>query len=214
MEDIGEERYLAALQAYREALPQNRGDTGGIWRKLSWGTALDVFVLDCRSERMGDLYISTAQMDWLKQGLSASSARFKIICSSVPITDLTAIFGSVEAEDRWQGYSEQRDEILTHIETEEVEGVLWLAGDFHYGQIGRVSPEGQNGEDAWEVLCGPSGSDINLGAVFFVGGVSQYVDIVADYNWVRFTCDPMAGTIRVQHVNDVGDTLSDRVLEL
>jgi hypothetical protein len=34
------------------------------------------------------------------------------------------------------------------------------------------------------------------------------------WNWVRFTCDPGAGTIRVQHVGDDGLDLSDITLEL
>ena len=161
MDSIGEERYAAALQAFRECLPQREGETGGIWRSLQWGAALELFVLDCRSERAEGQYISNTQMEWLKSGIQSSSARFKIICNSVPITDMSAMIGVAQAEDRWQGYPEQREEILRHIEDEGIEGVLWITGDVHFGQIGWVSPEGQVGQSAWEVYCGPTGSFLN-----------------------------------------------------
>ena len=214
MDVIGPERYAAALQAFRECLPQRQGDTGGIWRRLQWGAALDLFVLDCRSERAGGQYISTEQMEWLKAGLLNSTARFKIVCNSVPITDMSAMIGAAQAEDRWQGYPEQREEILGHIEHQGIEGVLWITGDVHFGQIGWVSPEGQVGHSAWEVYCGPSGGFLNPVAYYYVGNAPQYEQIIYDYNWVRFECDPVQGTVRVQHLNDDGESLSDQVLEV
>ena len=61
-------------------------------------------------------HISEEQMAWLKEGLSQSTARFKIIPNSVAIVDFEPLLGSAGKSDRWQGYSEQREEILGHIE--------------------------------------------------------------------------------------------------
>ena len=83
-----------------------------------------------------------------------------------------------------------------------------------FGQIGWVSPEGQVGHSAWEVYCGPSGSFLNPVAYYYVGNAPQYEQIIYDYNWVRFECDPVQGTVRVQHLNDDGESLSDQVLEV
>jgi alkaline phosphatase D len=214
MEVVGKDRYMAALQAFREALPQTEGPGGGIWRSLRWGSTVEVFVLDCRTEREGDAYISVEQMNWLKQGLLDSPSRFKIICNSVPITDLTAIFGQAQEDDRWQGYPGQREEILSHIESLDIEGVLWITGDVHYGQIARVSASGETGDEAYEIFCGPGGSTVNIGALYYVGEDEQYEQLVLDFNYARFECDPVAGTIRVQHIDNEGYTLTDRVLNL
>jgi alkaline phosphatase D len=201
------------LAAFRRALPLGVGPGGGIWRKLSWGPTLDVLVLDCRGERRDGNYISVAQMDWLKAELLSSTARFKIVLNSVPITDLSAIFGSAQQSDRWSGYPTQRAEILSHIRDNGVEGVLWITGDVHYAQIGRVDPAGGVGEDQWEVLAGPGGSTLNAIVEAFVGS-EQYPVIFAQWNWARFTCDPGAGTITVTYIGDDGGVLAEKVLDL
>lgn len=212
-ETINAEQFAAARAAYLESLPQTAGPDGtSIWRKISWGKTLDIFILDCRGERIDGRYLSPEQMAWLKAQLSASKARFKIILNSVPITDLSTLFGAALQEDRWQGYPEERSEILAH--TANIPGILWLAGDHHYGQIGHVDPEGGPAHDQWEVLCGPSGSNINLLATLYKGDDPQYTDVIAEWNWVRITCDPGLGTIRVQHIADDGTAVTDVTLSV
>jgi len=74
-------------------------------------------VLDSRGERNGDTeYISRAQLEWLLTGLRESESRFKLIMSSVPMTDYADMLGEALADDRWQGFPEQRGEILSFIE--------------------------------------------------------------------------------------------------
>ena len=209
-----EQKYADGIAAFRDALPQREGPGGsGIWRVLRWGPVLDVFVLDCRGERRDDLYISTEQMDWLKEELSASSARFKIILNSVPITDLTAIFGIIAYEDRWQGFPVQREEILAHIAESGIEGVLWVAGDLHYASANKIDPVGGTAAEAWEVMAGPSGSILNIGAGLFAGD-EQFPVIFDAWNCTRFECDPGTGTVHVSWVGDDGSVLDEIVLEL
>jgi alkaline phosphatase D len=214
-EDLLEGQLETALQAYREGLPQRTGPGGtGVWRSLSWGRVAELFVLDCRGEREGEtLYISVEQMEWLKAALLASTARFKLILNSVPITDMTAMVGSLGANDRWNGYPAQRSELLDHIIDQGVTGVLFLTGDVHFGQIGMVDPVGGPAEHLWEVYCGPAGSFINPAAELFIGD-PQYPVLVSTWNWVRLTLDPGLGTIRVNHMGDAGETLSDMTLSL
>ena len=94
-----------------------------MYRKVSHGAVCDIFVLDCRGERHSDsgVYISREQLDWLKSSLSSSGARFKFIMNLVPIIDFSDLIGEVEAIDRWQGFPEQRTEILSHIEDNAIE---------------------------------------------------------------------------------------------
>ena len=214
-----EERVAEGLSWFRAALPQrdgggSLGEAPGLWRRLSWGAVLDVFVLDCRGERDGSTYLSEEQLAWLEAGLSASTARFKIILSSVPITDLTAIFGTVASEDRWQGYPAQRGRIIDHVANEGIQGVLWIAGDLHYAAANRLDPEGGTGWEQWEVMVGPGGSFLNIGAGLYEGDRSQFPVLFDAWNSTRFECDPGTGTIHVSWIGDDGAVLDEITLEL
>ncbi len=215
-ETIGEDRYQAALQAFRESMPQRQGPEGGIWRQVSWGAVLDVFVLDCRSERIPDQgqYISQAQMDWLKAGLSDSDAAFKLILNSVPITDLDDFYGFAAEDDRWQGFPEQREEILSYIDDMQIEGVLWMAGDVHHGMVATVGIPGSDGPglDQWEVAVGPAGSTPNIAADLYEHDGSHYKLLFSTWSSTVLTLDPGLGTVNVEYVGDDGVTFAEILL--
>lgn len=207
-------QFDAALRAFREAMPQTQGEEGStLWRQLRFGPVLDVFVLDGRGERSGTDYLSRMQMDWIKERLATSSARFKIILNSVPITDLSAIFGQGARDDRWEGFPAQRAELLGFIEEADIEGVLWVSGDVHYAQVGRVDPPGGTGAGQFEVFAGPGGSFANVGAELFRGD-PQYAWMSSAWNYARFTCDPGTGEVLVEHIDDDGVLLNAETLRL
>jgi alkaline phosphatase D len=204
-----------AILAYRQALPQRDGaGTAGIWRKLSWGDALDLFVLDCRAERENGNYISPEQLDWLKQELSNSTATFKVILNSVPIFDFTGtVIGPFSQGDRWQGYPTQRDDVLGHVADEGLTGVVWVSGDVHFGMIGQVDTAGGAGEGAWDVLVGPAGSLVNPSAVLVQESARMPV-VIRNHNYCLFEADPAAGTLLCRYIDDDGDTLAEHTLQL
>jgi alkaline phosphatase D len=205
---------LEALQSFRRAIPQRIGQAGsGMWRKLSWGDTLDIFVLDCRSERINGDYISQAQMDWLKQGLVDSDARFKIICNSVPITDMDDVYFGISAEDRWDGHQVQRTEILSHIRDSGVQGVLWLAGDFHWGAVSSIGAPGDDFDDQTEVFCGPGGSFINP-IVLLLNPNDHYSSVIKAFNYTAFEADPDAGTIQLAFIDNNGNVIDSQTLYL
>lgn len=206
-----EEKFNNALWAFRQGLPQRQGDNGQIWHKIRHGKVLEVFVLDCRGERRGDNYISEEQMAWLKESLSQSTSRFKIIMNSVPIVDFEDLLGSAQADDRWQGFPAQREEILSYIEDSEIEGVLWVTGDFHYGSISRVGAIGDVGDSMYEVMAGPSGSFHNpIGDMMVL--TEQYIMGFSEWNHTRFVCNPDTGEVLVQFVGDDGDIIEEMSL--
>lgn len=206
-------RLPAAKQAFGEALPYRQGPGGsGIWRRLQWGEVLDLFVLDCRSERLDGRYISLEQMQWLQEGLLGSTARFKVVLNSVPITDYTSFFGELFREDRWEGYP-QRTELIDFIWTEDIGGIFWISGDFHFGSLGRVDPPGFRGDGMWEALAGPGGSN-PIGAVEFFAVDDQVPFFIADWTWLRVEADPMAGTLLVQFIDGEGSVVQERLLEV
>lgn len=221
-QDAGiEARFGAALDTFSAHLPRSAGEgRAGLWRRLSWGSVLEVFVLDCRAERDPDagLYLSAEQMAWLKQGLSQSEARFKIILNSVPITDMYDVFNVISEEDRWSGFPAQRAEILAHLVEEGIGGVLWVAGDVHLGAVCTVDrPAARGGAgvatEVWEVIAGPSGSTLNIVAEL-VEPTAQFPVLFAAWNHTRFTCDPGEGSILVEFVGDSGEILAEQRLSL
>lgn len=207
-------RALNAKNAFRRALPQREGTVGsGLWRKLVWGDCLEVFALDCRGERMGGDYISPEQMDWLEQGLANSTARFKVILNSVPITDMDPVYLGAGAEDRWDGYPHQRRRILRFIEDNAIEGIVWLGGDFHWGALSRVGKNANAlGYGQREVFVGPGGSPINPLGFFADTGGPQYELAITRHNYVQFELDPAAGTFQLAFIDDDGSVVAQRTL--
>ncbi|MQY15861.1 Phospholipase D [Streptomyces sp. RB5] len=90
-----------------------------------------------------------AQLDWLKSGLSASSTSWQLVGTSVMIADTA--FGSVPAYllaplaellglpseglavnvDQWDGYTDDRRELLAHIQSQGIRNTVFLTGDIH-----------------------------------------------------------------------------------
>ncbi|MCC5034534.1 alkaline phosphatase D family protein [Streptomyces sp. WAC 00631] len=89
------------------------------------------------------------QLDWLKSGLASSDASWKLVGTSVMISPVA--FGSVPAYllgplgkllglpaeglavnvDQWDGYTDDRRELLTHLRESGIENTVFLTGDIH-----------------------------------------------------------------------------------
>jgi alkaline phosphatase D len=203
-----------ARQTFFESLPLRRDATtpDRIWKRIRWGRTVEVFVLDCRGERvpstrMGPMatYMSRAQLDWLKAGLMESSAVFKVIANSVPIGDFPALFG---AGDRWEGYPAQRTEILDFIDDMGIEGVLWVSGDFHLGSIGNVGGMGAPGANQLEVLAGPGAQLPN--PLSFALGAPMWDFATEQNNYVTLGLDPATRELTVTFHRPDGGVLTTR----
>ena len=210
-EKIGGNQLAAARQAFFENLPLRRDPQAPerLWRRLRWGKTLELFVLDCRGERKPStrktanaIYLSRAQMDWLKSGLKSSPAVFKVIMNSVPIADFPLAL-DLAADDRWEGYAAQRTEILEHIEKESISGVLWVSGDFHIAAMGRVSNKGL-GQYAVEVLAGPGAYLGN--PLAFLLNAPQWDWAATTNNYTALHFEPQGRTVRVAF-HDAGDKI-------
>ncbi|MEV6397638.1 alkaline phosphatase D family protein [Streptomyces sp. NPDC051907] len=90
-----------------------------------------------------------AQLDWLKAGLAGSDAAWKLVGTSVMISPVA--FGSVPAHllgpiaellglpkegiavnvDQWDGYTDDRKELLKHLTDRGIENTVFLTGDIH-----------------------------------------------------------------------------------
>jgi alkaline phosphatase D len=176
-------RIDAAVQTFFDHQPIRRfaEDPVRLWRSVQWGKTLELFVLDCRGERNLEAgrYLSEAQLIWLEHGLTSSQAVFKFILNSCPIGIFPDSIGRWrKPEDRWANplVAAQRTRILDVAQ--EVGGVWWLSGDFHFGAIGRVSyPDPDKHSRVRELLMGAGGQ--GLGSSAEVSGATRIASVAA-----------------------------------
>ncbi len=136
--------YAAALHAYQSYQmvhgpaftpkgQRNRSEVPNkLWFDFESGSSA-FFVLDTRTERtrlsVPPEMISRAQMDSLKIWLNAARNRKKpkFVVSSVPMLP----DGHQLNEDKWQGFDQQRRELLDFIRDRNIRQVVFLSGDIH-----------------------------------------------------------------------------------
>jgi len=203
-----------ARASFFENLPLQRNPDAPsrIWRSRRWGNTLEVFVLDTRGERRPSTrrseghYISRPQMEWLKEGLRSSPAMFKFLMNSVPISNFPFAF-DFAARDRWEGYPRQRDEILEFIDSERIDGVVWVAGDFHLGCMARVERSGTASEQR-EFLVGPGAQTAN--PLWSTLRMPQFLWSTGESNYTSFELIPEERRYRVTYHAGDGRTLQSR----
>lgn len=221
--DLPATQRAAARQALFEHVAIPDLGWGRIWNSYRWGESVEFFVLDCRSERRPEtretddpIYISKAQLSWLKVAVPASPCHFKVLLNSVPITAFPPVF--VKTEDRWQGYAAQREELLAALD--DVPNVWFLSGDFHIGLVARIEAEGKR-RNVWEILTGPGGNDNALWKALAASPVyleravpkERFPYFGAETAATFLTFDPARDEVRVRFVDAVsGETRYNGVL--
>ncbi|MBB5933500.1 alkaline phosphatase D family protein [Streptomyces zagrosensis] len=155
-------RVAAAKQAYFEWMPVRPSTAGTTYRRLHFGSLAELHLLDLRSFRSQQVTAGSgsvddpdrtitgrAQLDWLKAGLATSSARWKLVGTSVMISPFA--FGALPAQllkplaelvglpnegiapivDQWDGYTDDRRELLGHLRERSIDNTVFLTGDIH-----------------------------------------------------------------------------------
>jgi len=176
-----------------------------LYRSLAWGDTLELFVLDVRSERKPSTrttatcqFISPEQLAWLQDRLARSTAVFKFIVTSVPITSYPAALAG-NAADKWQGYAAQRAKVLDFVATSGIKGVWWLSGDLHFGSVGRVEASGPRSAMR-EVLMGPAGSTPRVADL----AAPQFDASLAELNYTVLQADPVKRELTVEFIGPAG----------
>ncbi len=181
-------RIVAGHKAWHEYMPARgfAADKDRIYRKLTFGSTAEIFMCDSRSYRDdqpcggGSLmqcddtaprqYLGATQLGWLKAGLSASPASWKLIGNQLMIMPFE-VAGGVKVEvDSWQGYPAQRTELLSHVEAAGVRDVVFLTGDIHTFFAGSVLRDGKSGPAVASELVG--GSATSPGTAQVIAGQS------------------------------------------
>jgi len=106
-----------------------------IYKRLSLGRTADLFLLDERQYRTGDgdgqprRLLGDVQAQWLRDSLRGSSATWKIIANQGVIAPMN--YGNGPARDDWSGHPEDRSALLTWIERNRIDNVVFMSGDAH-----------------------------------------------------------------------------------
>lgn len=119
-------------RAFREYWPVRSADSTILYRRFSWGPAVDFFILDCRQYRSAQsepegpakTMLGKPQKEWFKESIRASMAPFKFVVSSVP-------FLGAWGPDKWSGYATEREELRQFFRSERITGIIVLSADVH-----------------------------------------------------------------------------------
>jgi alkaline phosphatase D len=169
-----------ASRAFHEFLPIRRfaGEADRIYRRISYGPLLDVFMLDMRSyrgpngENREDTYgpashlFGPQQIAWLKRELQNSRAIWKVIAADQPL-------GVIIYEDFMQkigaegiglvdgpplGRELELADLLAFIKRAGVRNTVWVTADVHYTAAHYYDSNKavfQDFEPFWEFVSGP-----------------------------------------------------------
>src|SRR5499425_1560426 len=170
-----------AARAFHEYMPlrTTQSEPGRIYRKISYGPMLDVFMLDMRSYRGPNgegkedsygpaaYFLGPTQVAWLKQELTNSRATWKVIAADMPISllvvyDLDRKWGVEAIAQGDDGPPRGREleiaDILSFIKRSGVRNTVWLTADVHYTAAHYYDPSKavfQDFEPFWEFVSGP-----------------------------------------------------------
>jgi alkaline phosphatase D len=161
----------AGRQALREYWPIRVApdDPHRLFRTVRVGANLEVFILDTRQYRSRNAdqdgpaktMLGEKQLQWLLSGLTESTATWKVIVTTVPLSISKGGGAGVPGNDGWAGgadgtgFERERQVIVDYILGRKVKNVVFLAGDVHYVQANAYDPNGDGTPDFHEFMAGP-----------------------------------------------------------
>jgi len=189
-------------------------DPARLYRRVRWGARLELFILDTRQYRSANAdrdgssktMLGSAQRRWLIDAVTTSTAQWKVVVSSVPMSTSkggvrdswsnATIFGVPEDG---VGFATERDAILEAFRRSGIKNLVVLAGDFHYVEAARLMPA-----PGWvfhELIAGPLSARharpiplddaLNPRSLFARGGTNNFglVSVDATGLTVRFVAE-------------------------
>jgi alkaline phosphatase D len=204
-----------AEQAFREYWPCRAVASRGLYRQISLGRDVDLFMLDTRAfrSRQSDAddanktMLGATQKRWFVDAFEKSRARFRLIATSVPM------HGS--SQDAWGNYSSERDEMLAlfrDAQRKHDARMIILSADYHFA---REWPKNERSA-IYEFTAGPIGTFLtfsrnnaarerNSRGLHFVYGDSE------NFGMLRYNAKSRAMTL--SYMNAAGKLLHTRVIE-
>jgi alkaline phosphatase D len=163
-----------ASRAFHEMMPtrQSLSEPMRVYRKVSYGPLLDIFVIDMRTyrgdntvntEAEGTPFLGADQLAWLKREMVNSTATWKVIASDMPIGMMmrdgeTNMESSSNGDGPVLGREKDIAAVLSFIKTAEITKTVWLTADVHDTAAHHYFPDRavfQEFEPFWEFVSGP-----------------------------------------------------------
>lgn len=170
-----------AFHEYAPLRPHNAEESERIYRKISYGKLLDVFVLDMRSyrgpntnnlqtqESAETAFLGEQQLAWLQQELKDSRATWKVISADMPIGLNISDDYVNNPPQRWEAIANGNDgpaagreleiaRLLSFIKHKHIDNIVWLTADVHYAAAHYYDPKQAASNDFspfWEFIAGP-----------------------------------------------------------
>lgn len=191
-------------QAHLEyhAGPAAGDGTGGIYRSFRRGPA-EVFLLDARwyagtepaaSDPDKLTLLGASQWSWLKEGLKASTATFKLLTTGMIWNESVR----PNKSDHWGNYPHEREALFRFLGENEISGVVLIGGDIHRTRVVRHDVEEWVGYPLVELITSPMANSTILtakqphpGLLFDTGNQQNFMAFEADS-----TVDPPRWTAR------------------
>lgn len=174
-------RATQAFHEYAPLRPHGAEESERVYRKLSYGKLLDVFVLDMRSYRgpnsdnlqsqagPATAFLGPKQVAWLKDELKNSQATWKVIAADMPIGLNVSDGTDASGRPRWEAIANGNDgaaagreleiaDLLSFIKHQEINNTVWLTADVHYTAAHYYDPKKAVSSDFapfWEFVAGP-----------------------------------------------------------
>jgi alkaline phosphatase D len=166
-----EEKMPIGREAFFDYWPirRDRDDPNRLYRRLRAGSTVEVFMLDTRQYRSrngdpdgpGKTMLGEAQLAWLLDGLVHSTAVWKVIASSVPLSVPKPAPGHTPGSDGWvngedgTGFETELKRIADSIVSRKIRNVVWLAADVHFVEAIAYDVDRDGREDFHEFVAGP-----------------------------------------------------------
>ena len=173
-------RASRAFLEYAPLRPHTADDSERVYRKLSYGPLLEVFMIDMRSYRGPNTtndqstelpetaFLGNAQIDWLVQSLKASRSTWKVISADMPLSLVIGDGKDASGRDRFEGPANASGpargreleiaRLLSAIKRERIRNVVWITADVHYCAAHYYDPSKAQYSDFnpfWEFVAGP-----------------------------------------------------------
>jgi len=145
-------------EAFHEYWPLSVGPER-IYRSLRWGREVEVFVLDGRQysdpldapDGPDKSLLGVEQRDWLIEGVTRSTATWKVLVTSSPLSILRSVN---PPQDDYVSYEHELRLILDAFRDAGVANFVWLTADVHWGQAIEYPDRG-----FWEFVGSPIGAN-------------------------------------------------------
>ncbi|MDX2001207.1 MAG: alkaline phosphatase D family protein [Chitinophagales bacterium] len=185
--DLADNDKDVCTKAFLEWTPTrviNQTDPKRIYRKMSYGDLLDIFILDIMLWRDQETLpngeeslLGTEQWDWFMDAFTNSTAQWKIIGSqkmfsywgvSGPLATFIPTQNGVLNLGTWDGYQLQRKELLDTIANRGINNVIVISGDSHVSLAADLTRDPQ-GDSEYDPETGSGG----LGVEFLPTSVTR-----------------------------------------